>query len=61
MLDKRELGKWLLDVAKYVVTAGIISSFIKGFSVLWLLYVICFSIATICFLSGMYFIHKSKK
>ncbi|KAA6327989.1 hypothetical protein EZS27_023064 [termite gut metagenome] len=27
---KKELGKWLMDVAKYVATAFLISSFLGG-------------------------------
>ena len=26
---KKEIGKWLMDIAKYVVTGGIISTFIS--------------------------------
>lgn len=29
---KKELGKWLLDIAKYVVTAIVISNWLSGFS-----------------------------
>ena len=28
---KKEIGKWLMDIAKYVVTGGIISTFISNY------------------------------
>jgi hypothetical protein len=35
---KKELGKWLLDVAKYVATAFLISSFLGGIERRWIMY-----------------------
>lgn len=28
---KKEIGKWLMDIAEYVVTGGIISTFISNY------------------------------
>ena len=28
---KKEIGKWLMDIAKYVVIGGIISTFISNY------------------------------
>ena len=34
---KQEFGKWFLDVAKYVLTAMLLSSMIEGLSQVWLI------------------------
>ena len=37
---KNEIGKWFMDIAKYVATAVLISSFLGGLQQKWLLYLI---------------------
>ena len=34
---KQEFGKWFLDVAKYVLTAMLLTAMIDGLSQLWLI------------------------
>jgi hypothetical protein len=34
---KKELGKWFMDIAKYVATAVLISSFLGEFEQKWLM------------------------
>ena len=36
---RKEIGKWFMDVAKYVATAVLISSFLGGFQQKWIMYV----------------------
>ena len=37
---KKEIGKWLMDIAKYVVTGGIISTFISNYQQQsWIIYI----------------------
>jgi len=38
---KKEIGKWLMDIAKYVVTGGIISTFISNYQQQsWIIYIL---------------------
>jgi len=37
---KKELGRWLMDIAKYIATAVLVSSLFGGFENTWLLYAI---------------------
>ena len=36
---KNELGKWLMDIAKYIMTAVILTSIFGEFSKKWIIYV----------------------
>ena len=45
---KKELGKWFMDVAKYVATAVLISSFLSGFEQKWIMYSV--GVATFIFI-----------
>ena len=58
---KRELGKWFMDVAKYVATAVVISSFLTGFEQKWMMYAIGSVTIIITILIGLWLIIKSKK
>jgi hypothetical protein len=37
---KKEIGKWLMDVGKYVATAVLITTFLGGLQQKWLMYII---------------------
>jgi len=56
---KKEIGKWLMDVAKYVATAVIISSFLGSFEQKWAVYVVGTSIVVVGFSLGVYFIKET--
>jgi len=58
---KKELGKWLLDVAKYVATAFLISSFLGDISTRWVMYAIGSTTVIILILVGLWLIIKDKK
>ncbi|GHS98062.1 hypothetical protein FACS189421_05980 [Bacteroidia bacterium] len=50
---KKEFGKWLMDIAKYIVTAVIISSFFNGVQE-ELVYVLGAIIVVIIVVCGLY-------
>ena len=56
---KQEFGKWFLDVAKYVLTAMLLTAMIDGLSQMWL---ICVSAAVtmLCLIFGAVLIRKGK-
>ena len=58
---KKELGKWFMDVAKYVATAVLISSFLGGFEQKWIMYAIGSATVIISVLVGLWLIVKDKK
>jgi ABC-type multidrug transport system permease subunit len=58
---KRELGKWLMDVAKYVTTAVLITSFLGSFEQEWMMYVIGSVTIVVTMLFGLWLINKNKK
>ena len=56
----KEIGKWFLDVAKYIVTAYVLTTmFVKVDSIFAALGAIV--IMVIMFAIGVYFLHKEKK
>jgi uncharacterized membrane protein YecN with MAPEG domain len=57
---RKEIGKWFMDVAKYVATAILISSFLGGFNEKWIMYIVGAILVTSCFAIGLGFIHKKK-
>ena len=49
---KKEIGKWLMDIAKYVVTGGIISTFISNYQQQsWIIYI---NAAIVAIITGPY-------
>ena len=57
---KQEFGKWFLDVAKYVLTAMLLSSMIEGLSQFWLIGVAS-SVTTLCLVFGGILMSSGKK
>ena len=57
---RKELGKWALDISKYVATAVIITTFLGGIEHSWLIYLVGFSIAILSFIVGFYFMNNKK-
>ena len=61
-MDFKDLSKWFWDIAKYVVSAIIISSFLGGFKDNPLmLYVMSFVVVAAFVLAGIYFNELSKR
>ncbi|MDR1259178.1 MAG: hypothetical protein LBK65_07895 [Tannerellaceae bacterium] len=58
---RKEIGKWFMDIAKYVATAVLISSFLGGFDQKWIMYSIGVITVILSLLLGLYFINDKKK
>lgn len=57
---KQEFGKWFLDVAKYVLTAMLLSSMIEGLNQMWLLTVTA-AVTVLCLLFGAILLRKGRE
>ena len=57
---RKEIGKWFMDITKYVATAILISSFLGSLEHKWAVYVIGSIIIVVGFLLGLYFIREKK-
>ena len=57
---RKELGKWLMDIAKYVLTAVIISAAFKGMNEIWM-YVVAGLIVTTTVCLGLWLIRDKQK
>ncbi|MCL2413178.1 MAG: hypothetical protein FWC98_03465 [Bacteroidales bacterium] len=51
-----KIGDWLMDVAKYVITAVLVTSFLGSFGEAWKVYVVGMLIAALAFASGLAYI-----
>ena len=58
---KKEFGKWLMDIAKYMTTALLLSSVFSKMDNFWIYLVIIFSAALTLFLGLMLVRDKQKK
>jgi hypothetical protein len=58
---RKELGKWLLDVAKYVATAVLISSFLGGLNPKWMMYVCGSAVVISLLVVGFWLLNKNDK
>ena len=56
---KQEFGKWFLDVAKYVLTALLLTSMIEGLSQTWIL-VTTAAVLILCLTFGTILMKKGK-
>ncbi len=58
---KEEFGKWLMDIAKYITTAVVLTSIFGEFEQKWIVYV--FGVISIAFTLGwgLYLIRDKKK
>lgn len=58
---KKEFGKWLMDIAKYITTAVVLSSIFGGLEEKWIIYV-GGSLAILLTLSaGLWLVRDKKK
>jgi hypothetical protein len=62
IMDKKKtnekIGDWLMDVAKYILTAGIISSFLGDLDQRLFYYGIGLMTVCVCFFGGLFIINK---
>lgn len=55
---KKEFGKWLMDIAKYITTAVILSSIFSDIQESWILYVSGILTASIALIWGLYLVKE---
>jgi bacteriorhodopsin len=55
---KRDVGQWLMDIAKYIITAAIITGFLGDITQKWLYYTAGLFAASTCFFGGLYLSYK---
>ena len=53
-----KIGDWLMDIAKYIITAIVITSFLGSFGDTWKVYVFGIVIAILFFVIGLLYINK---
>lgn len=57
-----EAAKFLIDIAKYIITGVVISSILKDVSPLsWIIYISSSMIAIFLFITGLYFTKKKEE
>ena len=61
MKVREEIGKWLMDVAKYVATAVLISTFLGEFTSRWVIDVIGILSVILLMWMGLWFIAKTNQ
>ena len=57
---KKEIGKWFMDIAKYVATAVLISSFLGGLQQKWLMYVMGIVVVAIFLFLGIFYMNDKE-
>jgi bacteriorhodopsin len=55
---RKDVGRWLMDLAKYIITAAIVMVFLGDITQKWLYYTAGLSAAALCFFGGLYFSYK---
>ncbi len=58
---RKGIGKWLMDIAKYVATAVLISSFLGECEEKWIMYALGLFTVTVSFSAGLFFIKERKE
>ena len=58
---RKEIGKWFMDIAKYVATAVLISSFLGGLQQKWLLYIMSIVVVVIFLSLGLFYLNDKKQ
>lgn len=58
---KKEIGKWLLDIAKYITTAVVLSSIFNGIEQQWMVVALGLGAVLATFVSGALLLRENKK
>ncbi len=58
---EKELGKYFVDISKYVVTAILISSFLGSFEEKWMIYSFGLVAALLFLIAGLLYLNKKNK
>jgi hypothetical protein len=57
---RKELGKWLMDIAKYVTTAIFLTSILGDIREKWLLYIYATGTVLLCLVFGLLLIKEKR-
>lgn len=58
---KKEIGKWLLDIAKYITTAVVLSSIFNGIEQQWVVMASGIGAVILTFTGGALLLREKKK
>lgn len=58
---KKEFGKWLMDIAKYLTTAVLLSSMFANIEKLWIIYVFALSGIVSTLAVGLWLVRDNKR
>jgi hypothetical protein len=58
---KKELGKWLMDIAKYITTAVILTSIFGDVEQKWIIYLGGSLTVIVTLLAGLWLVQEKKK
>lgn len=58
---KKEFGKFLIDIAKYIITAIVVSSFFKSFGDTWVIYVLGSLVTGLLLTGGFLVLNQSNR
>ena len=58
---KKEFGKWLMDIAKYIATAVILTSVFGGIKETWVIYVGGMSAIAVTLIGGLWLLRDKKE
>lgn len=58
---KKEFGKWLMDIAKYLTTAVLLSSVFNEIKESWIIYSFVSVAIVLTLLAGLYLVRDNKK
>jgi hypothetical protein len=58
---KKELGKWLMDIAKYITTAVVLTSIFGDVQERWIIYVGGSLAVIVTLLAGLWLVKEKKK
>lgn len=58
---RKELGKWLMDIAKYITTAVVLSSIFGDVQEKWVIYIGGSLAVVVTLLAGLWLVREEKK
>ena len=58
---KKELGKWLMDIAKYLMTAAILSLIIADMGKTWYYYLLLMFVVVLILVIGLLLVREKKE
>ncbi len=58
---KKEFGKWLMDIAKYLTTAVLLSSVFNDIEESWIIYFVVSIAIVLTLLAGLWLVREEKK